>query len=181
MNKALETNTAKVSEKSKEISNTGKAGRLTTSGLFKEEGDDHAPYSLDAFRTAFLEELDSTGYFCAQRVLVLVPQKARWLEWKRLFHNPKLRRVLEEWREELAICIRAKAEKAVASGGDIKNFASLRYILEGGLSGKMQNSAGRPQKREKENKAEGKKQRAKDATNETIDKVLELGEERATA
>lgn len=159
----------------------GIAGRLATSGLFKEgklAGPD-APYSLESFKNVFMGSNDSSGYICAQEMLTEVPQKDRWQEWKRLFErNAELRRHHEAWKEEMEIRVRANAESLVASGCGKEAFPRLRWILEGHLYGK--GKVGRPTKGQiskKERVKEGVKALRKKGQVD-LDEVIGIADER---
>lgn len=159
----------------------GNAGRLTTSGLFKEGklGGPDAPYSLERFKDVFMGSFDSSGYICAQEMLTLVPQKDRWAEWKRLFErNAELRRYHEAWKEEMEIRVRSNAESLVASGCDKETFPRLRWILDGNLYGKRK--VGRPTKGElskKERVAKGVKAHNQKSPLD-LDKTIDLAAQR---
>ena len=148
-------------------------GRKISSGLFIQEDPENGVYDLNEFRKEFLDSADSTGYYCAKKLLVHVPEEERWAEWKRIFEgNTRLQRVHQSWIEELDILTRADAERQIAKGCDPKDFARLKYIREGNLY--RDRKVGRPTKGQA-----SKEQRIKDAvkhtTKEDLDRVISLG------
>ncbi len=151
-----------------------KGGRKETSNLFKEEGDPNAPYSLERFREVFISQADSTGYLCAQIVLDCLPAKDRWTEWSRLFSNTKLCRILETWREEMEVFVKANAETKVALGCDSKDFTRLRYLLDRDLPSDGKRKAGRPSK-EQQTKRQKIQDKARRTTPEEMDNVIGRG------
>ena len=159
------------------------AGRRNTSGLFLElRRDDtplkESPYSLENFRHVFLNEGDSTGYLCAMKVLEGISENKRWKEWQRIFSQSPMKGILDKWREELEVYLRAIHERAVAKGEvDPKDFPRVRFVLEGGL-GRNQPSAkgvGRPSKEEK-TKRERITEKAKAVPDAELAKIVDLTE-----
>ena len=131
----------------KEVVDKIVGGRLFSSGLFKEFGrGKNVCYSLEKFKEVFMAKQESSGYLCAAEVVTEVLPKNRWEEWNRIFNNPRMHSILEAWKEELEIRVRANAESLVALGCDKEAFPRLRYILDGNLHGKRK--VGRPTKGE---------------------------------
>lgn len=156
-----------------------KGGRLFSSGLFKDlsGNNKNACYSLEKFKEVFMAKKDSSGYLCAEEVVTEVEPKNRWAEWNRIFSNPRMHNILEAWKEELEIRVRAIAESLVATGCDKEAFPRLRYILDGHLHGKRK--AGRPTKGEltkRERIAKGVKDLRQENPKE-LDVVLSIAEE----
>lgn len=156
------------------------AGPKPTSGLFKqlslEEDKGETPYDLDTFKEGFIESADFTGYSSSQILLTEVPPKKRWEEWKRIFKNTRMRKILEDWIDELDIIIRSQATKDIINGCDSKDFPRLRYIKEGKVYG--DNKVGRPSKEQI-----SRDDRIKRSVESNIDKaglteVISLGEKR---
>ena len=157
-----------------------KAGRKHTSSLFKEFGNANSPYSLELFKSEFIAFGENSGYLCSQRVITEFPEKDRWDEWKRIFFNAKLHRILEGWRKDLEIRVRAEAESKLAKGCDPKDFPRLRFLISGGLSSGA--GAGRPSKGQ-----QGKTERIKakveikdKPSSQKADKIIEMATWRKT-
>lgn len=162
------------------MENKDLGGRPQTSGLFKtfpdREDIPDAPYDLDVFKEIFFRHMEPSGYLCAMEAFNDIPKKKRWDEWKRLFHgNAALKRIHQEWCEELEIFLCAVATQELAEGCDPKDFSRLKYIKEGKLFDK--GGAGRPSKgqptRQERTKDSVKNKLPKNMTN----KIIDLGKE----
>jgi hypothetical protein len=140
-----------------------KPTRTPTKKLFKEFNP-QAELSIDEWRKVFVETEDPTEYTGA---MLLV---GSWKEWQRFKKEwPGFRDILEEWKSEIEIRIRAKAILSIASKAK-DNVEAAKWIAEGKFN---KRAAGKPSKAETERAA---KVEAKltDAVEDEIARVMDV-------
>lgn len=145
-------------------------GRYISQGLFLENGynTDLAVFTYDgqdkeykgktypSLKRLYLEEGDPTEYNFANKYLF------DWKHWKRLCNNRLISAHIEEWREELAIALRADGIASLIQSAGDGHYQSAKFLADGGwdVAGR-----GRPSKEE----VEGELKRRADETSEFDD------------
>lgn len=123
-----------------EVMHNKKYAQFTLSNEVKEV---HG-MTLLPIKQLYLDLEDPTEYTFATTYLV------DWRHWQRCLENAKLRSIVEEWREELALRLQAKGIKSqidlAVNGG---NAGAAKWLAEQGWNPKEQ-KRGRPSKKEVE-------------------------------
>ena len=141
-------------------------GRYIVQGLFLEDryntdlavytqaGEDkeYRGVNYPSLKRLYLEEGDPTEYAFAQKYLY------DWPHWQRMCRNNMVGRLIEEWREELYLSLRADGISAIIDAAlSNSNYQAAKWLADKGWE---ENSRGRPSKEEV--KAELKKQAEKE-------------------
>tara|TARA_R110002096_G_scaffold59147_4_gene148519 strand:- start:578 stop:1072 length:495 start_codon:yes stop_codon:yes gene_type:complete len=66
-----------------------------------------------------------------------------WKQWERICRNKRLRKDIDEWREELEVKLRSQGIKLAIDAADGGNYQAAKWMAEGGFARKV---AGRPSK-----------------------------------
>jgi hypothetical protein len=134
-------------------------GRWRTSTLFEETCDDPAKYppvytlkdsdtsSCVSLKERYLEMGDITEYDFANLYL------GGWEHWSRVAESYLLKPHVEEWREQLALKLRAEALrkiKEMAEGEGPSAFNAAKFLLDEVGGKERKPKRGRPSKEEKE-------------------------------
>lgn len=118
--------------------------RWLTSGLFIETAGpnkDFILFSLEEAKELFLETGDITGYRFATEHL------GGWQHFKAMEASPVLRDIIEEWKEELEVKIRAENLLDIQENAKGGHYQAQKYLVDRGWE---QNPKGRPSKVDKE-------------------------------
>ncbi len=131
----------------------GPTGLPITEGLFlecnydktaiytlKDEDCEYDGRKLIAIKLCYLAEVTSPvdgEYDFANKYFL------NWKQWERICRNKKLRKEIDDWREELEVKLRSQGIRMAIEAADGGNYQAAKWMAEGGFARKI---AGRPSK-----------------------------------
>jgi len=105
----------------------------------KEEDCEYKGFTYPSLKRLYLETQDPTEYEFAKKHLL------GWKHWKRLCENKLIRSYIDEWRDELEVCLRSKGVKDAIKAAELGGFQAAKWLADRGWDVKP---AGRPSKAE---------------------------------